>query len=183
LEDRRPCEDLIFINWGTFDVDGVLTELFRKSSWRATHWHRLATASPTEHLSTLDEVIDCAVDLCEKECVSSVILDGCPCLVSTKGACSQSCAPQDPNNVFHLTSLGKSTPARYTSCCPYSHIYLHVPSICVLKAVESSRGTAELAPATSCQLAYPTLHYDLNIPERAGGVCCSQLGCPAAGHC
>jgi hypothetical protein len=28
-------------------------------------------------------------------------------------------------------------------------IYLHIPSNCVMKAVESSRGTAELAPAIS----------------------------------
>src|SRR6266536_335992 len=98
-----------------------------------------------------------------------------------KGACSQSCVPRVPT----------CCPFEFLNICacqihnlqPLISYYLHVPSICVLKAVESSRGTVELASATSCQLIYPKLHYDLNIPERAGGVCCSQLGCPAAGHC
>lgn len=114
------------------------TELFWESSWSsASHWHRFASAAWHEHLSTLDEVVDCTIDLCGYK--SALALE---ILQVLHGACDQM-----SSSACHLQIVGE------IRACPHEYPAIHssvrsdVPSNCVWKADESSRGAAELAPA------------------------------------
>lgn len=115
---------------------GVKLTKFRKSSTlNGTHRYRIASWWHIEYFPTLKEVLDGTVDLYHHKSVTSSTL------------LTQFLA-QSPQRKFLIQVPGLSCP--HTACpsqhFPHKKNLQNIPSNCELKAVGSSRGTAELAP-------------------------------------
>ncbi len=167
-------------------LTGVLTKLLRKVAGRATHRRRFATARHVEHLPALHEIIDGAVDLCMMTIIRLAH-------VRFNGGRGES-GEHGAEPLFRRTAAvlmprivrapWKRLAFDLPVCLEYSGSRtLELRAECGrIFSWNGRTGTFNSLSIVMSPTAAATTKPD--VPERAGGVCCSQLACPEpAVHC